>query len=230
MPFGVYGFNPQWLVLMLASAALGLITQGFINSSFRKWSRVAVSSGMTGAQVAQAVLRANGLDGVEVRQIGGTLSDNYDPRTRVLNLSQGVYGVASVAAAGVAAHEAGHAVQHATGYVWGSVRSALVPAANIGSQLSWVLILMGFWIQLTGLIWAGILFYSMAVAFQVVTLPVEFDASRRALASLQSTNVVDAQQLVGARQVLTAAALTYVAAALIAVMQLLYLIGLGRRD
>lgn len=230
MPIGFFGFNSQWIVLMIASVVLGLITQAFIKSSFRRWSRVGVSSGMTGAQVAQTILSANGLGGLQIHQVGGNLSDNYDPRTRVLNLSEGVYGAASVAAAGVAAHEAGHAVQHATGYVWGSVRSALVPAANIGSSAAWVLIVAGLWIRFSGLIWLGVLFYAMAVAFQVVTLPVEFDASRRALVSLEATSVMDSQQLAGARQVLTAAALTYVAGALIAAMQLLYYMGLANRD
>jgi Zn-dependent membrane protease YugP len=215
---------------MIATVALGLITQGYIKSSFRKWSGVAVASGLTGAQVAQTVLNSHGLDGVQIKQVGGNLSDNYDPRTKVLNLSQGVYGVSSVAAAGVAAHEAGHAVQDAQHYVWGTVRTALVPVANIGSSASWILIFVGFWIQLSGLVWLGIAFYSMAVLFQVVTLPVEFDASRRALSALEATSVMDSNQLAGARQVLTAAALTYVAAALIAALQLLYYIGLARRD
>jgi Zn-dependent membrane protease YugP len=215
---------------MIATVALGAITQLYIKSSFRKWSGVPVSSGLTGAQVAQAVLDSHGLSGVEIRPVGGKLSDNYDPRTKVLNLSEGVYDVSSVAAAGVAAHEAGHAVQDATHYVWGSVRSALVPVANIGSSASWILIFVGFWIQLSGLIWLGIAFYSMAVLFQVVTLPVEFDASRRALSALEATGAVNSQQLAGARQVLTAAALTYVAAALIAALQLLYYMGLAQRD
>lgn len=229
MPIG-FGFNGQWIALMIASVVLGLITQGFIRSSYRRWSRVAVSSGMTGAQVAQSILSANGLGDVEIRSVAGTLSDHYDPRNRSLNLSEGVYGVASVAAAGVAAHEAGHAVQHARHYVWGSVRTALVPAANIGSNASFYLILVGFWINLSGLVWLGIALYAMAVLFQLVTLPVEFDASRRALGALEATSVMDTQQLAGARQVLTAAALTYVAGALIAAMQLLYFLGLANRD
>lgn len=227
MPIGL-GFSTEWIALMVVTVALGLITQGFIKSSFKRWSRVPVSSGMTGAQVAQVILDANGLTGVEIRQVAGKLSDHYDPRDKTLNLSSGVFGVASVAAAGVAAHEAGHAVQDARHYVWGTVRSALVPVANIGSTASWILIFVGFWIQLSGLIWLGIAFYAMAVLFQVVTLPVELDASRRALGALEANNVLDAQQLAGAKQVLTAAALTYVAAALIAALQLLYYIGLAR--
>jgi Zn-dependent membrane protease YugP len=229
VPIG-FGFSQEWIALMIATVALGLITQGFIKSAFRRWSRVAVSSGMSGAQVARTILDSHGLDSVQIRQVGGNLSDNYDPRTKVLNLSEGVFGVSSVASAGVAAHEAGHAVQDAQHYVWGRVRTALVPVANIGSSASWVLIVVGFWIQVSGLVWLGIAFYALAVLFQFVTLPVELDASRRALSALEATSVMNAQQLAGAKQVLTAAAFTYVAAALIAALQLMYFMGLARRD
>lgn len=243
-----FGFSPSWILLILVSTGLGFLTQRYINSSFRKWGRVALSSGLTGAQVAQRVLEANGVtvvgvngprsepdasgrdSAVRIQPVGRSLSDNYDPRSKTLNLSQSVYGESSVAAAGVAAHEAGHAVQDARGYVWGTVRSALVPAVNFGSSLSWILIMVGFVIRFSGLIWLGIAFYGVAVLFQLVTLPVEFDASRRAVAALESTDTLDPMQLGGARQVLTAAALTYVAAALIAALQLLYYIGLARRD
>ena len=240
-------FDPSWILLILVSTGLGFLTQRYINSSFRKWGRVALTSGMTGAQVAARVLEANGVavsgvsgpslpgaDGagsaVRIQPIGGKLSDNYDPRSKTLNLSEGVFAESSVAAAGVAAHEAGHAVQDAQGYVWGKVRSALVPAVNFGSGLSWILIMVGFVIQFTGLIRLGIAFYAIAELFQLVTLPDEFDASRRAVAALESTGTLESVQLAGARQVLTAAALTYVAAALIAALQLLYYIGLARRD
>ncbi len=223
-------FDPLWIALMVVSTILGFLTQRYIKSSFRKWSNVEVSSGLSGAQVARSVLDANGLQEVAIQQVPGDLSDHYDPRTKTLGLSSAVYGVASVAAAGVAAHEAGHAVQHARGYVWGNIRTAMVPAVNIGSSAAWILIMGGFIFQFTGLIWLGILFYAGAVSFQIVTLPVEFDASRRALVNLEGTGAVNAAQLAGARQVLTAAALTYVAAALIAALQLLYYIGLARRD
>jgi len=233
VPIG-YGFNPAWIAIMVISLILGLATQGYINRAFRKWSRVPLNSGMTGAQVAQRVLAANGVQSLEIRPVGGNLSDNYDPRTKVLNLSQGVYGASSVAAAGVAAHEAGHAVQDANHYAWGTIRSALVPAANLGSKMSWIMIFagivflagttLGYWV-----VWLGIAFFALAVLFQLVTLPVEFDASRRALATLESSGTLDPTQLSGAREVLTAAALTYVAAALIASLQLLYFIGLGSR-
>ncbi len=243
-----YGFDPTWVFLMVVSTILGFATRGYINSTYRKWSEVPLSSGITGAQIAQAILAGNGLaasgttvtnqaghSGVRVQPIGGALTDNYDPRDKTLNLSEGVYGSSSVAAAGVAAHEAGHAVQDSTGYVWGRVRSMIVPAASFGSQAAWILILVGAFLGATsGLgrtaVLVGIAFYACAVLFQVVTLPVEFDASRRAMGSLQASGMLTTEQLSGARQVLTAAALTYVAGALIAVMQLFYLLGFLRRD
>jgi len=222
--------DPLWIALMVVSTLLGFVTQSYIKSSFRKWSNVGVSSGMTGAQIARSILDANGLQDVAIQQVAGDLSDHYDPRSKTLGLSSAVYGVSSVAAAGVAAHEAGHAVQDAREYVWGNLRSAMVPVVNVGSSAAWIMIMAGFIFQFTGLIWLGILFYASAVVFQVVTLPVEFDASRRALVNLEGTGAVDAGQLAGARQVLTAAALTYVAAALISALQLLYYIGLARRN
>lgn len=243
-----YGFDPTWILLMVVSTILGFATQGYINSTYRKWSQVPLSGGLTGAQIAQAILVGNGLAGsgatvtsntgqvgVRVQPIGGALTDNYDPRDKTLNLSEGVYGSSSVAAAGVAAHEAGHAVQDASGYVWGRVRSLLVPAASFGSQAAWVLILVGAFLgAASGLgrsvVVLGLAFYACAVLFQLVTLPVEFDASRRAMGSLEASGALSAEQLSGAKQVLTAAALTYVAAALIAVMQLIYLLGFLRRD
>jgi len=224
-------FDPLWIALMVVSTILGFVTQSYIKSSFRKWSTVGVSSGMTGAQIARSILDANGLQEVAIQQVAGDLSDHYDPRNKTLGLSSAVHSVASVAAAGVAAHEAGHAVQDARGYVWGNIRSAMVPVVNFGSGAAWILIMVGLIIPALGpLMWLGILFYAGAVLFQVVTLPVEFDASRRALVNLEGTGAVDAAQLAGARQVLTAAALTCVAAALISALQLLYYLGLARRD
>ena len=247
----MYGISYGWLLLMVVSLALGGLTKAYINSSFRRWSQIPLTSGLTGAQVAAAVLESNGIRAtgitivatdnnataphVRVQQVGGNLSDNYDPRDKTLNLSEGVYGVSSVAAAGVAAHEAGHAVQDAQGYFWGRLRSAMVPVANFGSSAAWVLIIAGVFLRALGsisqgMILLGVIFYACAVLFQIVTLPVELDASRRALTSLAGTAALDASQLGGARQVLTAAALTYVAAALIAVLQLLYYLGFLRRD
>jgi len=222
------GMNPAWLVLMVVSTILGLVTQSYVKSTYRKWSRVPLATGMSGAQVARRILDSQGLSQVDITQVGGNLTDNYDPRVRRLALSQDVYATQSVAAAGVAAHESGHALQHAQGYVWGSIRSALVPVASFGSMASWVLILVGIVIQAGGLIYLGVIFYAAAVLFQIVTLPVEFDASRRALAQLETVGGLPSEQVAGARQVLTAAALTYVAAALIAALQLLYYLMLAR--
>ena len=224
----MYGLNPGWLLLMLVSTVLGLVTQGYVNSTYRRWSKVPLASGLSGAEVARRILDREGLSQVEIAQIGGNLTDNYDPRVRKLSLSQGVYAGQSVAAAGVAAHESGHALQHAHGYAWGTVRSALVPVANFGSGVSWILIFAGFLLNLGGLIYLGILFYAAAVLFTIVTLPVEFNASKRALVQLETVGGLPAEQVSGARQVLTAAAMTYVAAALIAALQLLYFLFLAR--
>jgi len=159
---------------------------------------------------------------VRIETAQGFLSDHYDPRSRVLRLSPDVYSTPSLAAVGVAAHEAGHALQHAAGYAPLSLRTALVPAASVGSQLAWPLLVFGFLLQATALVKLGVVFFAAAVVFQLVTLPVEFNASRRALAAVESVGILGPDELPGARQVLTAAALTYVAAAVTSVMQLLY--------
>lgn len=231
----MFYFGPGWILLMVVSTVLGLITQGYVKSTYGKWSRVPLMSNQSGAQVARRILDAEGLASVPIGQVPGSLSDHYDPRKKTLNLSQAVYQGTSVASAGVAAHEAGHAMQDAQGYTFGRIRSALVPVANFGSMASWVLIAIGFVIGIgtsagSGLIWLGVIFFAAAVLFQFVTLPVEFDASRRALAQLESVGGLPSEQVAGARTVLTAAALTYVAAALIAALQLLYYIGLARRN
>lgn len=228
-------FNTSYLLLIIISTVIGLATQAYIKSTFRKWSQVPLGTGMSGQQVARLVLDVNGLQSVPVNAVAGELTDHYDPRDRTLALSQSVYGHASVASAGVAAHEAGHAIQHQQGYVWSGVRTAIVPVVNIASQAAFPLIMLGIFMQglgqiASGMIWLGVVFYAAAVLFQIVTLPVEFDASRRALGALSTSGAMPAEQLVGARQVLTAAALTYVGAALVAVLQLVYFIGLARRD
>jgi hypothetical protein len=246
----VYDFSPSWILLIVVSTVLGLGTQAYISSTFRKWSDVPLRRGMTGAQVAERVLASNGVvsDGVaaapvvdggrprvRIQAIGGSLSDNYDPRDKTLNLSESVYGSPTVAAAGVAAHEAGHAVQDAEGYVWGRIRGALVPVASFGSGAAvWMIIIGIFFLGASQLgimvAYAGLTFFAFAVLFQFVTLPVELDASRRAMVALEGTAVLDADELAGARKVLTAAALTYVAGALVAALQFLYYFGLTRRD
>ena len=220
----------SWLVIMIVPIAIGAATRFWVNSQYRRFSGVPLESGLSGVETARQVLDSEGLQNVAIEQIPGELTDHFDPRANVLRLSRSVYEGRSIASAGVAAHEAGHAIQHARRFVFGSVRTALVPAANIGSRAAPFLIILGIVLHFTGLAWLGILVYAAAVLFQIVTLPVELDASRRALAALVPAGVVTDAELPGARSVLTAAAMTYVAAALISVIYLLYYIGLARRD
>jgi Zn-dependent membrane protease YugP len=224
--------NSPWLLIMIFSVALGAATQWWVSSRYKRFGAIALRSGLTGADVARRILDAAGLQTVGIQMIGGTLTDNFDPRTGTLSLSQAVYEGRNIASAGVAAHEAGHAIQHARGYVFATIRGAIVPVANIGSQAAPFLIILGLVLGAGGgwLLWLGIALYAGAVLFQIVTLPVELDASRRALTDLQAVGVVDDQELPGARSVLTAAAMTYVAAALISVIYLLYYVGLARRS
>ena len=236
MPYGYYGyyFDPTYILIIIA-AIISLIAQWRVNSAFSKYSRVASMSGMTGAQAARTILQSNGINDVSVQRISGKLTDHYNPSTKVLNLSESVYGSTSVAAIGVAAHECGHAIQHARGYFPLSLRTALVPVANIGSQLSWVFIIVGAILSFNQtLITIGIIMFSAAVLFQLVTLPVEFNASARALEQLESNGILYRDEVSQTRKVLSAAALTYVAAAATAILQLLRLIilfgGRGRRD
>ena len=236
MPYGYYGyyFDPTYILIIIA-AIISLIAQWRVNSAFSKYSRVASMSGMTGAQAARMILQSNGINDVSVQRISGKLTDHYNPSTKVLNLSESVYGSTSVAAIGVAAHECGHAKYHARGYLPLSLRTALVPVANIGSQLSWVFIIVGAILSFNQtLITIGIIMFSAAVLFQLVTLPVEFNASARALEQLESNGILYRDEVSQTRKVLSAAALTYVAAAATAILQLLRLIilfgGRGRRD
>jgi len=219
----------SYLPILITAVLLGLVTQWFVNSSYRRYSQMALATGRSGAEVARAMLDAEGLHHVGIEMVPGHLTDHYDPRSDVLRLSKDVFGGRSVAAAGVAAHEAGHAVQHARGFAAARLRQVLVPTANFGSSAAFPLILAGLFIGIPGLITLGVVMFAAAVLFQIVTLPVEFDASRRALAALSVGNVLPSEQVSGARTVLTAAALTYVAATLIAVMQLVYYLGLSRR-
>ena len=221
--------------MIIIAAIISLIAQWRVNSAFSKYSRVASMSGMTGAKAARMILQSNGINDVSVQRISGKLTDHYNPSTKVLNLSESVYGSTSVAAIGVAAHECGHAIQHARGYFPLSLRTALVPVANIGSQLSWVFIIVGAILSFNQtLITIGIIMFSAAVLFQLVTLPVEFNASARALEQLESNGILYRDEVSQTRKVLSAAALTYVAAAATAILQLLRLIilfgGRGRRD
>jgi len=216
-------------VIVIPALLLALYAQARVRSTYAKYSQVRSSNGLTGAQAAAEILRRNGLSNVQIDQTGGVLSDHYDPRSRVLALSSDVYSGASVAAVGVAAHETGHALQHARGYAPLALRSTLVPTANFGSTLAFPLFLAGLWLNSGVLMQIGIVAYSLAVAFTVVTLPVEFDASARAMRALQEEGLVTPDELQGVRSVLRAAALTYVAAAATAALTLLRLVLLANR-
>ena len=229
-------FMPFWdptFIVLIPAVLLALYAQFRVKSAYAQYSQVPVSSGLTGAQAAGEILRRNGLSDVSVERTEGVLSDHYDPRTRALSLSPDVYSGASVASVGVAAHETGHAIQHARGYAPLALRSAMVPTVQFGSWLAWPIFILGFLFQSGGMVQLGILIFSALVAFTVVTLPVEFDASARAMRALQEERLVTPDELRGVRSVLTAAALTYVAAAAMSVMQLLRMLMLAnmrRRD
>jgi hypothetical protein len=215
-------FDPLYLVLTLPALLLSLWATARVRSVFHEYSRRATARGMTGAEAARHVLELGGAGEVEVEEVSGFLSDHYDPRTRVLRLSPDNYRGASIAAVGVACHEAGHALQHKAGYAPLGVRSALVPVASFGSH-AWIFILMaGVLFNALALIKLAVLIFGAVVAFQMVTLPVEFDASRRAKLALAGHGILTPEELPGAARVLDAAAWTYIAAAATAVMQLLY--------
>ena len=231
----MYGFyyDPTY-VMVLIGVVICMLASANVNRTFQKYSRIRSHSGMTGREAAERLLHANGIYDVTVQRVAGNLTDHYDPRNKTLNLSDSTYASASVAAIGVAAHECGHAVQHANGYAPLKIRGSLVPVANFGSTLAWPLILIGFLIQGNAsvlLINLGILLFSAAVLFQIVTLPVEFNASSRALKSLETNGILYTEEVADTRKVLRAAALTYVASAASAILQLLRLILIsgGRR-
>ena len=224
--YGYYYYDPTYMLIII-SALISLFAQFLVNSRFSKYSRVRSRSGMTGAQAAERILQSQGIYDVAIQRVSGKLTDHYDPRNKTLNISDAVYASTSVAAVGVAAHECGHAIQHARGYAPLSFRSALVPVANIGSQLSWLFIILGiFFGGSHTLIMIGILMFSAAVLFQLVTLPVEFNAFVWALKLLSETGILQKDEVSDTRKVLSAAALTYVAAAATAVLQLLRLLRL----
>ena len=230
---GYYYWDPTY-ILVVIGAVICMISSARVKGTFNKYSQLRSMSGMNGAQVAQRVLQAAGIYDVQVRHVSGSLTDHYDPRTKTVNLSDPVYNATSVAALGVAAHECGHAIQHAKSYAPLSIRSALVPIANFGSMLAWPVILIGLFFNTrsSGLIIdIGILLFSAAVLFQLVTLPVEFDASRRALVMLRTQGILADDELRYTRRVLKSAALTYVASAAAAILQLLRIILItnGRR-
>ncbi len=231
-------FDYSYLIFVLPAVLLSLWASASVKSRFAQYNRVMSKKGITGAEAAQLLLRANGINDVTIRRIGGSLTDNYNPGNKTLNLSDSTYASTSIAAIGVAAHETGHAIQHKRGYGPLVLRSSLVPAANIGSRFGPLLVMLGLGFGYFGnvesdlaqlIMNAGILLFSASVIFYLVTLPVEFDASHRALKILQSTGTFDREELAGARKVLWAAAMTYVASALTAVGSLLRLIFISQR-
>lgn len=235
MPYGYrfgYYFDPTY-ILVLIGALISMVASMRVKTTFNKYARVRSRTNMTGAQAAQRVLNSAGIYDVRIQHVAGNLTDHYDPRNKTLNLSDPVYGSASVAAVGVAAHECGHAIQHQQGYSPLNIRGALVPVANFGSAAAWPLIILGIIFGGAGSIFCqiGILFFSAAVLFQIVTLPVEFNASSRAVRILGDTGILSEQELPYTKKVLKAAALTYVAGAAAAILQLLRLLLLfGGRD
>lgn len=218
-----WGFDGTYVLIILAFLISALVSAK-MNATFSKYSKVRSYCGMTGAQAAQRILSSAGIYDVRIEHVSGKLTDHYDPSNKVLRLSDVVYGNTSIAAIGVAAHECGHAVQHARNYVPLSVRSAIVPVANFGSQLSWPLFLAGLIFSFRPLLMIGILLFCAALLFQIVTLPVEFNASARALRMLDETGIMGRQEIRGTKKVLRAAAMTYVAAVIGSLLQLLRLL------
>jgi Zn-dependent membrane protease YugP len=230
----MFFFDPMYLIFMIPAFILMGIASWYVRHAYSKWSQVRASSGLTGHQAAQRLISTGNLYGVQVQGTAGQLTDHYDPRNKTLFLSQGVANVPSVAAVAIAAHELGHAMQDAEDYFPMRIRSMLVPAVSIGSNLGWILIIIGLMLRITGLAWLGVLVFSGGALFALATLPVEFNASARAKELLYATGVIQTEEeRHGVNQVLNAAALTYVAGLVTAVLQLLYYVfligGMGGR-
>lgn len=223
-----YGFDPYYILILIAGV-LCMVASYRVNSVYSKYARVRSMCGMTGAMVADEILRRNGINDVTINHVSGNLTDHFDPRNKTVNLSDATYNSTSVAAIAVAAHECGHVCQHARGYVPIQIRSALAPAASIGSKMGIPIIFLGFILSFHPLVRIGIIVFSLAVFFQLVTLPVEFDASHRALVMLKEYGILAEEEITDGRKVLTAAAMTYVASAASAVLQLLRFIALNNR-
>ena len=224
MPLGYYYFDPLYVGLVLVSLAIMVAAQIGVKSSYAKYARIANSRGLTGRDAAELVLRSGGVTDVQIASVSGRLTDHYDPRQKVIRLSEGVYGANTIAAVGIAAHEAGHALQHAQGYSPLKLRNAIIPLSNYGPSIGILLLVIGAMLNFEGLIWAGLILFSFAFLFQLVTLPVEFNASRRAMSAIRESAMLNEQEQKGAASVLRAAAMTYVAAMLQSFMTLLYYI------
>lgn len=224
------GISTTLLILLFAAIGLTIYAQIKVKSTFKKYSKVRGSFGQTGSQVARYILDKNGLYNVRVEHVYGELSDHYDPRAKVVRLSDSVYSSTSLAAIAVAAHEVGHAIQDANDYSFLRFRHALVPLVNFTSKFTWILVLAGLLFNMTGMLDLGIIFFSVAVLFQVITLPVEFNASKRALSELRTYELVADNEIRGSKKVLSAAALTYVAAMIYSVIELLRLIAIRNNN
>jgi len=223
-------FDSYYFILVIIPMLLGIWAQNKVSSTYKKYSRTACSNGFIGYQAARRILDKNGLQNIQIERVKGNLTDHYDPRTNVVRLSDGVYDSNSVAAIGVAAHECGHAIQYATGYIPMKIRGAIIPVTNFGSKLAVPLVLAGMILSWYPLAYIGLIGYALIALFQLITLPVEFDASNRAVVTLSDMNITEAEQE-GVKKVLSAAAMTYVAALITAVTQLLHMITIiGRRN
>ncbi len=228
MPF-IYSLD-IWIIPVLIAALWSMWASARVNSTFKKYSNVRNQRGFTGADCARAVLRAGGVNDVRIEKVSGNLTDHYDPRAKVIRLSDSVHDSSSVAALGVAAHEAGHAVQHAVGYFPIKVRTAIIPVCQIGSNLAMPLVLLGLVLSFPNLAYIGVAFFGLSALFQLVTLPVEFNASSRALDSLKDESILAGDEINGAKKVLSAAAMTYVAALAVALANLLRLFMIVNRN
>ena len=228
--YGYYGIDFTYLVLVIPALLISLYAQFKVKSAFARYSQERCVTGLTGAEAAKRILQANGITDIAIEHISGSLTDHYAPNEKVIRLSDDVYNVPSIAAVGVAAHECGHAIQYATGYAPIRLRNAIIPATQIGSTLSFPLLLVGLMLNFQPLVLIGIALFSLVTVFQLITLPVEFDASNRALKIINARGMLTREEYDGAKKVLTAAALTYVAALLVSLAQLLRLLILfGRR-
>ena len=224
-----YYSDPTWLLLIVMSLVLGFSTQIYIKSRYKKWNKVPNTVGLAGGQAARKMLDANGLSQVGIVVVSGQLTDHFDPKTNTVSLSEEVYRTRSVSAMAIACHECGHAIQHAARYAPAVIRGALVPPINIASNLWMFVLILGVSMDFVGMIWAAVILYLVTIAFQLVTLPVEFNASRRAREFINSYGYIPQEESKGAASVLSAAALTYVAAALISLLQLLRIFSYTRR-
>ncbi len=223
-----YGFDIYYLVLILPAFIISLIAQFKVKSTFSKYSKV--PSEMTGAEAARQVLYTHGVTNVKIERVSGNLTDHFDPRTNVIRLSESVYDARTVAAVGVAAHEAGHAVQYAEQYTPIVIRNKIVPVVNFGSSISWIVLMLGIFLSYDPLLWVGIALFGLTTLFHLITLPVELNASRRAIVTLDGSTTLSDEHIKGAKKVLSAAAMTYVAALLVSLAQLLrFVLIFGRR-